>query len=94
MGASKSVMSYNTFKKLNIEKLDSNHLPHIVGASRESLGALGKTICEIQINNATFTQTFIVCEHLKRPLILGRLFNTKPHGHFMDKTQHQTTNTI
>ena len=78
-GASKSVMSYNTFKKLNLEKLDSNHLPHVVGASGESLGALGKTICEIQINNTIFTQTFIVCEHLKRPLILGRDFSIQNH---------------
>ena len=78
-GASKSVMSYNTFKKLNLEKLDSNHLPHIVGASGASLGTLGKTVCEIQINNTTFTQTFIVCEHLKRPLILGRDFSIQNH---------------
>ena len=53
--ASKSVMSFNIFKKLNLEKLDSNHLPHIVGTSGESLGALGKVICEIQINNTVFT---------------------------------------
>ena len=72
-------MSFNTFKRLNLEKLDSNHLPHVVGASGESLGALGKTICEIQINNTVFTQTFIVCEHLKRPLILGRDFSIQNH---------------
>ena len=94
-GASKSIMSYSTFEKLNLEKLDSSHLPHVVGTSGESLGALGKTSCEIQINNTTFTQTFIVCKHLKRPNNFGqRFFNTKPHGHFMDKTQYQTTNTI
>ena len=72
-------MSFNTFKKLNLEKLDSSHIPHVVGASGESLGTLGKTICEIQINNTTFTQTFIVCEHLKRPLILGRDFSIQNH---------------
>ena len=42
-GASKSVMLYNTFKKLKLEELDSKGLPHMVGASGESLGALGKT---------------------------------------------------
>ena len=63
-GASKSVMSYKTFEKLKLEKLDSKSLPQVVGASGESLGALGRTNCEIQINNKTFTQTFIVCEHL------------------------------
>ena len=88
-------MSFNTYKKLNLEKLELNHLPHVVGASGESLGALGRAACEIQINNTVFTQTFIVCEHLKRPLILGRDFlNPKSYGHFVDKTQHQTTNTL
>ena len=66
-GASKSVMSYDTFEKLKLEELDLRGLPHVVGASGESLGTLGKTSCEIQINNTTFFQTFIVCEHLKRP---------------------------
>ena len=64
-GASKSVMSYSTFEKLKLDKLDSAGIPHVVGASGESLGALGKTNCEIQINNTTFIQTFIVCQHLK-----------------------------
>ena len=86
-GASKSVMSYNTFEKLKLEELDSRSLPHVVGASGESLGALGKTSCKIKINNRTFTQTFIVCEHLKRPLILGRDFSIQNHmGIFLDKT--------
>ena len=72
-------MSYNTFRKLNLEKIDSSHLPHVVGASGESLGALGKTSCEIKINNTVFSQTFIICEHLKRPLILGRDFSIQNH---------------
>ena len=46
-GASKSVMLYNTFEKLKLEKLDSRSLPHVVGTSGESLGAVGKTNCEI-----------------------------------------------
>ena len=72
-------MSYSTFEKLKLEKLDSKSLPHVVGASGESLGTLGKTSCEIQINNTTFIQTFIVCQHLKRPLILGRDFSIQNH---------------
>ena len=72
-------MSFDTFRKLKLEKIDSSHLPHVVGASGESLGALGKTSCEIKINNTVFTQTFIICEHLKRPLILGRDFSIQNH---------------
>ena len=48
---------------------------HIVGASGESLGTRGRTKCEANINGRTFYQTFIVCEHLKRPIILGRDFS-------------------
>ena len=72
-------MSYSTFEKLKLDKLYSAGIPHVVGASGESLGTLGKTNCEIQINNTTFMQTFIVCQHLKRPLILGRDFSIQNH---------------
>ena len=89
-GASKSVMSHNTFKKLKLDELDSSCLPHVVGASGESLGALGKTHCKIQINDKIFHQTFIVCEHLKRPLILGRDFSIQNHMG-ISWTKHNTT---
>ena len=66
-GASKSVMSHSTFfKKLKLDRLDSNSIPHIAGALGESLGALGRTQCKIHINDQTFHQTFIVCKQLKR----------------------------
>ena len=35
----------------------------------------GRTKCKININGRIFYQTFIVCEHLKRPIILGRDFS-------------------
>ena len=72
-------MSYSTFKKLKLKQLDAKGIPQVVGTSGESLGALGKTQCEININDRTFDQTFIVCEHLKRPLILGRDFSIQNH---------------
>ena len=71
----KSVMSLEMYKKLKLKNLNSTSIPHIVGASGESLGARGKTKCEININSKIFYQTFIVCEHLKRPIILGRDFS-------------------
>ena len=74
-GAMKSVMSLEMYEKLKLKNLDSTSIPHIVGASGESLGARGKTKCEININGKIFYQTFIVCEHLKRPIILGRDFS-------------------
>ena len=50
-------------------------IPHVVGASGGSLGARGRTKCQVNINNRIFYQTFIVCEHLKRPMILSRDFS-------------------
>ena len=68
-------MSFDTFQKLKLDKLDITSILHVVGASGESLGARGRTRCEVNINGRTFFQTFIVCEHLKRPMILGRDFS-------------------
>ena len=74
-GAMKSVMSWKMYQKLNLNDLDTASIPHVVGASGESLDARGRTKCEININGKIFYQTFIVCEHLKRPIILGRNFS-------------------
>ena len=71
----KSVMSWKMYQQLKLNDLNRASMPHIVGASGESLGARGRTRCEININGRTFYQTFIVCEHLKRPIILGRDFS-------------------
>ena len=73
----KSVMSLEMYKKLKLKDLDTTSIPHVVGASGESLGARGKIKCEVNINGRIFYQTFIVCEHLKRPIILGRDFQFK-----------------
>ena len=73
-GAMKSFMSLEMYKKLKLNDLNTSSIPHIVGASGESLGARGRTKCEININGKIFYQAFIVCEHLKRTIILGRDF--------------------
>ena len=61
----KSVMSFDTFQKLKLDKLDTTSILCIVGASGKSLGTRGKTRCEVNINGRKFFQTFIVCKHLK-----------------------------
>ena len=71
----KSVMSLEMYEKLKLKDLNTTSIPHIVGASGKSLGARGRTKCEVNINGRIFYQTFIVCEHLKRPIILGRDFS-------------------
>ena len=71
----KSVMSLEMYKQLKLKDLNTTSIPHVVGASGESLGARGRTKCEVNINGRIFYQMFIVCEHLKRPIILGRDFS-------------------
>ena len=66
----KSAMSPEMYEKLKLKDLNTTSIPHIVGASGESLGARGRTKCEVNINGRIFYQTFIVCEHLKIPIIL------------------------
>ena len=63
------------YQKFNLNDLDTASILHVVGASGESLGATGRTKCKININGRIFYQTFIMCEHLKRPIILGRDFS-------------------
>ena len=74
-GAMKSVMYLEMYEKLKLIDLDTSIIPHVVGASGKSLGTRGRTKCEVNINGKIFYQTFIVCEHLKRPIILGRDFS-------------------
>ena len=70
-GAMKSVISLEMYEKLKLNDLNTSSIPHIVGATGKCLGARGRTKCKININGKIFYQTFIVCEHLKRPIILG-----------------------
>ena len=68
-------MSWKMYQELELNNLNTSSIPHVVGASGKSLGARGSTKCEININGNIFYQTFIVCKHLKRPIILGRDFS-------------------
>ena len=68
-------MSLEMYEKLKLKDLNTTSIPHVVGASGESLGARGRTRCEVNINGRIFYQMFIVCKHLKRPIILGRDFS-------------------
>ena len=68
-------MSLEMYEKLKLKYLNNTSIPHIVGPSAESLGTRGRTKCEFNINGRIFYQTFLVCEYLKRPIILGRDFS-------------------
>ena len=78
-GATRSVMSTDTFKilKLRDEDLDTTNIPVVVGANGTSLGAIGQITCELQIGHRTCKQKFLVCQGLKRNIILGVDFAKK-----------------
>ena len=90
-GASRSVMSGETFRKLNLDSknLDTKNLPTVVGANGTSLEAIGKINCEIVIGKKNFRQTFLVCENLTRSLIFGVDF-TKQHAAGVHLTKHNS----
>ena len=73
-GASRSVMSGDMYRKLKLENLDSTGLPRVVGADGTSLGVMGRVKCEITLGKRTFKQTFLVCQNITRPVILGKDF--------------------
>ena len=62
------------YRKLELGKLDTTRLPRVVSVDGTSLGATGRISCEIAIGKRTFKQTFLVCQNVTRPVILGRDF--------------------
>ena len=78
-GATRSVMSADTFKILKLKDKDlvTKNIPRVVGANGTSLGAIGEITCEIKIGKKECKQTFLVCQNLKRNLILGVDFAQK-----------------
>ena len=90
-GVSRSVMSGETFRKLNLESknLDTKNLPTVVGANGTSLGAICKINCEIEIGKKRFKTNFLVCENLTRSLLLGVDF-AKQHAAKVYLTKHNS----
>ena len=84
-GAMKSVMSLEMYKNLKLDDLNTTSIPHVVGASGESLGARGRTKCEININGRLFYQTFICMRTPKKTdYPRKRFLDTKLHRHILD----------
>ena len=70
-------MSGKIYRELNLGTLDESNLPSVVGANGSNLGVLGHIRCNISIRKDEFNQTFLVCEGLKRGVILGKDFARK-----------------
>ena len=62
---------HSKFWNLQEKDLDRSNVPQVVGAEGTSLGAIGRIECELKIGKETCKQKFLVCQNLRRHLILG-----------------------
>ena len=74
-GASASLINYSAYVSLG-KDLDTGYQPFIKNTSGEDMGALGQVTCTFTINSQPFTQSFIVCRHMTRPIKLGTDFTS------------------
>ena len=74
-GAGASLINYSAYVSLG-QDLDTGYQPFMKNASREDMGALGQVTCTFTINDQPFTQSFIFCRHMQRPIILGTDFTS------------------
>ena len=73
-GATRSCMNYSTAYKLGKDHIKQFNTMQVVGADSSDLGAIGTLQCKIMIGDIEVDQTFIVCRHLRRNVILGTDF--------------------
>ena len=74
-GADASLINYSAYVSLG-QDLDTGYHSFVKNASGEDMGTLGQITCTFTINNQPFTQSFIVCKHMQRPVILGMDFTS------------------
>ena len=56
--------------------LDKGYQPIVKSSTGEKMGVLGQVTFTFRINDTPFTQSFIVCRHMTRHMILGTDFTT------------------
>ena len=67
-------MNLDTYEKLKINCLNTSFVPTLKGATGHDMLTRGITTFDFTINEHTFTNSFIVCTKMSRPIILGRDF--------------------
>ena len=65
-----SLINYSMFETLGIDP-DEGYQPIVKSSTGENMGALGQVTYTFKINGTPFTQSFIVCRHMTRHMILG-----------------------
>ena len=67
-------MNLDTYEKLKLTQLNNIFVPTLKGATSHDMLAKGITTFDFTINEHTFTNLFIVCTKMSRPIILGKDF--------------------
>ena len=67
-------MNLDTYEKLKFNHLNTSFIPTLKGATGDDMLTKGITTFDFTINKHTFTNSFIVCTKMSRPIILGRYF--------------------
>ena len=75
--ATRSCMSESNYKRLQLNSICSLANTRIRSATGSNLSPLGIIKCTFELGKSAFTNDFIVCQNLTRPLILGRDFLIK-----------------
>ena len=73
-GATKSCMSEAYYRILQLSSICSLSNTHVRSATGSNLAPLGIKNCTFELGKTAFTNDFILCQNLTRPLILGRDF--------------------
>ena len=73
-GATRSYMNYSTAYKMGKNCIRQFKTMQVFGADGSDIGAVGMIECKITIGDIEVEQTFIVCCHLRRNVILGTDF--------------------
>ena len=76
-GAMRSCMNYSTAYKMGKNCIRQFETMQVVGTDSSDLEAVGMIECKITIGDVEVEQTFIVCHHLRRNVILGTDFAKK-----------------
>ena len=72
-GAGCSLINYAMYEKLGMD-VDKGYQPIVKSSTLENMGVLGQVTFTFKINETPFTQSFIVCRHMTRYIILGTDF--------------------
>ena len=72
--ATRSCMSESYYRTLRLSDICSLSNTHVRSATGTNLSPLGFINCTFELGKTAFTNDFIVCQNLTRPLILGRDF--------------------